>query len=198
MKINDIQIIFLISLIIKSLERDTSGLIFVYEHVRHGARGPSSGYQSFFENGVDEYKVRWDLDGELSAIGKRQHYFLGVRNRLKYKNLINFEKYNPMEILIHATDYNRTHQSINSELLGMYGNFKEEELTQAEKNEYTMVNTKYLIESNPELNARITNELNLIGNQVNDKSIPIFNIRRFKSGRIFFIYHCFKLYQYRY
>ena len=100
MKINDIQIIFLISLIIKSLERDTSGLIFVYEHVRHGARGPSSGYQSFFENGVDEYKVRWDLDGELSAIGKRQHYFLGVRNRLRYGKLINFTKYNPMEILI--------------------------------------------------------------------------------------------------
>ena len=197
MKINDILIIFLISLNIKSLERDTSGLIFVYEHVRHGARGPSSGYQSFFENGVDEYKVRWDLDGELSAIGKRQHYFLGVRNRLRYKNLINFEKYNPMEILIHATDYNRTHQSINSELLGMYGNFKEEELTQAEKNEYTMVNTKYLIESNPELNASITNELNLIGNQVNDKSIPIFNIRRFKNGRIFLVDHCTKLDQYR-
>jgi hypothetical protein len=102
-----------------------------------------------------------------------------------------------MEILIHATDYNRTHQSINSELLGMYGNFKEEELTQEEKNEYTMVNTKYLIESNPKLNASITNELNLIGNKVNDKSIPIFNIRRFKNGRIFLVDHCTKLDQYR-
>ena len=196
MKINDIQIIFLISLIIyiKSEERDVSGLIFVYEHVRHGARGPSSGYQSYFKDGVDEYNVTWNLDGELSAIGKRQHYFLGVRNRLKYKNLINFEKYNPMEILIHATDYNRTHQSINSELLGMFGHFKEEELTQDEKNEYTLVNTKYL---SGELNDSITKELDSIGNQVNDKSIPIFNIRRFKNGRIFLVDHCTKLDQYR-
>jgi hypothetical protein len=197
MKINSIQIIFLISLIIISSERDTNGLIFVYEHARHGARGPSSGYQSYFKDGEDEYKVRWDLDGELSAIGKRQHYFLGVRNRLRYKNLINFEKYNPMEILIHATDYNRTHQSINSELLGMYGNYKEENLTQKEKDEYEMVNNKYLKESNPELYDRINKELDSIGNQVNGKSIPIFNIRRFKNGRIFLVDHCTKLDQYR-
>jgi hypothetical protein len=197
MKINDIQIIFLLSLIIISLERDTTGLIFVYEHVRHGARGPSSGYQSYFEDGVDEYKIKWGYDGELSAIGKRQHYFLGVRNRLKYKNLINFEKYNPMEILIHATDYNRTHQSINSELLGMYGNYKEESLTQKEKDGYEMVNNKYLKDSNPGLYESINKELDSIGNQVNGKSIPIFNIRRFKNGRIFLVDRCTKLDQYR-
>lgn len=179
------KLFFLLSLIIISIERDTDGLIFVYEHVRHGARGPSSGFQSYFENGTDEYQVQWDLDGELSAIGKRQHYFLGVRNRLRYGKLINFTKYNPMEILIHATDYNRTHQSINSELLGMYGNNKEERLNQKEKEEYEMVNNIYLKESNRELYDRINKELDSIGNQVNGKSVPIFNIRRFKSGRIF-------------
>lgn len=197
MKINAFQIIFLLSLIIISLERDTSGLIFVYEHVRHGARGPSSGYQSYFKDGVDEYKVEWGLDGELSAIGKRQHYFLGVRNRLKYGKLINFNKYNPMEILIHATDYNRTHQSINSELLGMYGNNNEERLNQKEKKEYKMVNNEYLKDSNPELYKKIDDELKLIDDQVNGKSIPIFNIRRFKNGRIFLVDKCTKLDQYR-
>ena len=197
MKINVIQTIFLLSLIIISIERDTDGLIFVYEHVRHGARGPSSGFQSYFENGTDEYQVQWDLDAELSAIEKRQHDFLGVRNRLRYGKLINFTKYNPREILIHATDYNRTHQSINSELLGMYGNNKEERLNQKEKEEYEMVNNIYLEESNRELYDRINKELDSIGNQVNGKSVPIFNIRRFKSGRIFLVDKCAKLNQYR-
>ena len=103
-------------------------LIFVYEHVRHGIRGPSSSYNSLFINGVDEFRVSWEGegDGELTLLGKRQHYDLGVRNRIKYgigKNglgLIDFSKYNPEEVLFHATDYNRTHQSLNSQLLGMY------------------------------------------------------------------------------
>lgn len=197
MRINEIQIIFLISLIIISLERNTDGLIFVYEHVRHGARGPSSGYQSYFKDGKDEYQVQWDLDGELSPIGKRQHYFLGVRNRLLYNKLIDFTKYNPMEILIHATDFNRTHQSINSELLGMYGNFKEENLTEEEKGRFKMVNNEYLKESNNELYNKIDEKLNSTGNQVNGKSIPIFNIHRFKDKRIFLVDHCIKLNQYR-
>ena len=34
-----------------------------------------------------------------------------------------------MEILIHATNYNRTHQSIMSELYGMYEDVQEKELT---------------------------------------------------------------------
>ena len=95
-------------------------LIFVYEHARHGARGPSSSYDSIFENGYDEYKINWGTDGELSPIGKKQHYYLGLRNKIKYNDFMNFSEYDPRKILIHATDYNRTHQSILSELYGMY------------------------------------------------------------------------------
>ena len=83
------------------IDEDGRELIFVYEHARHGARGPSSSYNSIFENGTDEYGVKWEYDGELSAIGKIQHYFLGIRNRLKYDGFIDFNNYNPMEILIH-------------------------------------------------------------------------------------------------
>ena len=126
-------------------------LIFVYEHVRHGARGPSSSYDSIFYDGRDEYNVNWTYDGELSAIGKRQHYFLGVRNRIKYQGLINFDHYNPMEILIHATDYNRTHQSINSELLGMFGNTREKELTKEELERFQMINLNNMIKKNNDL-----------------------------------------------
>ena len=68
-------------------------LIFVYEHVRHGARGPSASYNSTLVDGVDEYNVKWETDGELSAVGKRQHYILGVRNRLKYKNFLDLSQY---------------------------------------------------------------------------------------------------------
>ena len=42
--------------------------IFVYEHVRHGARGPASEYRSLFNNKTfyDEYNIHWDGDGELT------------------------------------------------------------------------------------------------------------------------------------
>ncbi len=177
-------------------------LIFVYEHVRHGARAPSSGYNSYFENGVDEYRVNWTFDGELSPIGKRQHYLLGVRNRLRYGKensglgLIDFTKYDPREILIHATDYNRTHQSINSELYGMFENYKEETLNQEEE-KYYMVNTDYMKKSDPKLLEEINSQLENIKNQVNNGSIPVFNIKPFPPNRIFLVDRCTKLDQYR-
>ena len=168
-------------------------LIFVYEHARHGARGPSASYDSIFENGIDEYDIEWNYDGELSPIGKRQHYYLGVRNRIKYEGFINFKKYDPREILIHATNYNRTHQSINSELIGMYGNSKEQELSPQEMN-YELINFKYL---NKSLKSQIDNEIKQIGNQVNKDSIPIFNIKPFPDKRIFLVDNCLKIDQYR-
>ena len=103
-------------------------LIFVYQHIRHGARGPSKSYNSLFIDGVDEFRVSWigEGDGELTLVGKREHYDIGVRNRHKYGKtplglgLIDFSTYDPEEVLFHVTDYNRTHQSLNSELIGMY------------------------------------------------------------------------------
>ena len=64
--------------------------IFVYEHTRHGARGPSSEYKSLFDNKTfyDEYNIHWDGDGDLTLKGKMQHYILGIRNRYKYPNLM--------------------------------------------------------------------------------------------------------------
>ena len=97
-------------------------LIFVYQHIRHGARGPSKSYNSLFIDGVDEFRVSWigEGDGELTLVGKREHYDMGVRNRHKYGKtplglgLIDFSTYDPEEVLFHVTDYNRTHQSLNS------------------------------------------------------------------------------------
>ena len=137
-------------------------LIFVYEHARHGARGPSSSYDAIFENGTDEYGIYWGTDGELTQIGKRQHYYLGLRNKLKYGNLINMSEYNPKQLLIHATNYNRTYQSIMSELYGMFEDIEERDLTTNEMN-YSMVNNQYMNHSNPALYKSINQNISSIG-----------------------------------
>ena len=171
-------------------------LIFVYEHVRHGARGPSSGFQSYFEDGKDEYNVYWNTDGELSPIGKRQHYILGLRNKLKYYDFMDgFKTYDPKAILIHATNYNRTHQSINMELKAMYEDAIEPKLTEAER-DFKMINRKYIDEN---FNATLTRLIDRV--EDDDKKTtylsPIYNIRSFGPNRIFLVDHCTKLKQYR-
>ena len=171
-------------------------LIFVYEHARHGARGPSSSYNSIFENGIDEYGVEWEYDGELSAIGKIQHYFLGIRNRLKYDGFIDFKHYNPMEILIHATDFNRTHQSITSELYAMFKDSKEKELV-GNETKFTLINQHYLKEKDSQLLDKIEKEIEEMDGKVNSISFPIFNIHEFPKKRIFLVDDCHKLDQYR-
>ena len=96
--------------------------IFVYEHVRHGARGPSSEYQSLFNNKTfyDEYNIHWDGDGELTLRGKMQHYILGIRNRYKYPNLLNYNEYNQNELLIHTTNSSRVKESAYNQIIGMF------------------------------------------------------------------------------
>ena len=191
-------IIFLIINIFIGASIQERKLIFVYEHARHGARGPSSSYNSIFSNGRDEYNISWEFDGELSQIGKRQHYYLGVRNRIKYGNgkLINTDKYNPMELLIHATDYNRTHQSIYSELMGMFAHSKEEPLKDTEIN-YNLTNKYYLEKYDNETKKKIDEEIKKLGNEVNAGSIPIFNIHDFPPNRIFLVDYCTKIDNYR-
>ena len=116
---NYIIILFLLLIPFISSEQ-----IFVYEHSRHGARGPSSEYRSLFNNKTfyDEYAIHWDGDGELTLRGKMQHYILGIRNRYKYPNLFNYSNYdfNSNEILIHTTNSRRVKESAYNQLLGMF------------------------------------------------------------------------------
>ena len=46
-----------------------------------------------------------------------QHYILGIRNRYKYPNLINYTKFNPNELIIHITKKYRTKISAYYQLL---------------------------------------------------------------------------------
>ena len=115
---------YFILLIIFHLTFVNNELIFVYEHVRHGARGPSSEYRSLFNNKTfyDEYAIHWDGDGELTLKGKMQHYIIGIRNRYKYPNLFNYSNFNfnEEELLIHTTNSRRVKESAYNQLLGMF------------------------------------------------------------------------------
>ena len=114
--------------------------IFVYEHSRHGARGPTSEYRSLFNNKTfyDEYSIHWDGDGELTLKGKMQHYILGIRNRFKYPNLLNYSHFNPEEIIIHTTDSRRVEESAYNQLLGMFNPV----ITNNEDNKNSLLITK--------------------------------------------------------
>ena len=169
-------------------------LIFVYEHVRHGIRGPSASYNSLFINGVDEFRVSWEGegDGELTLLGRRQHYDLGVRNRIKYRKgenglgLIDFSKYNPEEVLFHVSDYNRTHQSLNSQLLGMYQPGILKSLNPQEINGSFPPNAeKWFNEKSESIYSEILEEINSLDNQTIIDNIPIFNVHPFGENRIF-------------
>ena len=169
-------------------------LIFVYEHVRHGARGPSASYNSLFIDGVDEFRVSWEGegDGELTLVGKREHYDIGVRNRLKYgkgKNglgLIDFSTYNPEEVLFHVTDYNRTHQSLNSELIGMYQPGLLKTLTWQQVNgSYPPNEAQWSKRKNESLYADIFKEIESLGNSTIINNIPVFNVHPFGANRTF-------------
>ena len=94
-------------------------LIFAEIHFRHGARSPTK----LDENGTDALGVKWSAPGELTAVGKRMHYLLGLRNRKRYINREdNFlsEQYDPHELLIFSSNVNRTIQSVGAQIQGFY------------------------------------------------------------------------------
>ena len=103
--------------ILYTLNNCTQKLLFVYEHVRHGARGSPFDHSSPF---IDEYGTQWEGDGTLTNVGQRQHYIIGIRNRLKYLNFLNFSYFDEREILIESTNSNRVIQSLYAELIAMY------------------------------------------------------------------------------
>ena len=107
--------IFLI-LVISIISKET--ILFAWEMHRHGARAPFKGVI----NGIDAYQEKWTQIQELSDIGKRSLYLLGAKVKKRYVDdykLIS-ETYNPQEIYIRSTDVNRTIESIQSFLQGLY------------------------------------------------------------------------------
>ena len=117
LKLNQNLLIYLL-LFLPIIKSEKEELKFVFQMHRHGARAPFTGVK----NEKDCFKESWINDGEISEVGKRMHYLLGVRNRKRFIQNYKFlnENYDPQEILIYSTDVNRTIQSIYSQLQGLF------------------------------------------------------------------------------
>ena len=112
--------IFIILLIFSSLKviKSEEKIIFAWQIHRHGARAPYKGVV----NNTDVYHENWTEIEELTEVGKRMLYLLGVKTRKRYVDKYNLlsKEYNPQEIYIRSTDVNRTIESIESLLQGLY------------------------------------------------------------------------------
>eukprot|EP01017_Pseudomicrothorax_dubius_P048332 TRINITY_DN8771_c1_g1_i2.p1 TRINITY_DN8771_c1_g1~~TRINITY_DN8771_c1_g1_i2.p1 ORF type:complete len:243 (-),score=28.37 TRINITY_DN8771_c1_g1_i2:4-732(-) len=91
----------------------TAELKFVIQFNRHGARAP---LHKFFDISG------WKEKGVLTARGMRQLYLLGAELRKRYITDKHFlpETYDPNLVLIRSTAFNRTLQSAQSLVLGLY------------------------------------------------------------------------------
>jgi hypothetical protein len=118
--ITSFNILLLIELIIFQIKADDK-LVFVMTHFRHGARAP----QYYYADHLDYIKESWLYPGELTALGQRMHYLLGIRNRIRYIDNFKFlyEKFDPHQLLIYSSAYNRTIISVSSQLQGLYPQF---------------------------------------------------------------------------
>src|SRR5690606_38198749 len=83
----------------------------VVEVFRHGARAP-------LNNTYDPNNLWNGQYGELTGVGQRMHYILGMALRKDYPSLLN--NYNPSTIYAQSTDVNRTIMSAYSQLYGIY------------------------------------------------------------------------------
>ena len=95
-----------------------SKLLFVFEHFRHGARGPWENVN--VSTGIDILNETWNGLGELTGAGMRMHYLGGYADKKRYENFINLNKYNKNEFMIFSTLMNRTITSAYAHLIGMY------------------------------------------------------------------------------
>ena len=110
--------IILFSFFIYSIKCSDLDIVFVNEHARHGARNPL-----FYDSNtkyLDAFGKKWEGAASLTNVGKREHYLLGIHNRLKYASLINFTKYDYQEIKVFSTNSGRTMKSIKAELVAIY------------------------------------------------------------------------------
>lgn len=92
-------------------------LIFTMIHFRHGARA-----STLEGNNIDFMKEYWAHPGELTSVGERMHYILGLRNRNRYinNNKLLSKKYDSSELKVISTGYSRTIVSALSHLQGLY------------------------------------------------------------------------------
>lgn len=90
-------------------------LRFVFTTFRHGARAP----EHVDANNLDILGGQWSSPGELTPVGYRMHYLLGVRNKARYSNFLS-SSFDPKEVYALSSEYNRTMMSAQAQLNGMF------------------------------------------------------------------------------
>ena len=162
--------LFILSLLTVSLAQDEQNekLIFVFTHFRHGARAPQKYYNQ--TSHLDYILEKWENPGELTPMGKRMHYALGLRNRERYINKTHFlsEQFDPHEILIYSTRFNRTLLSAASQLQGLYP-----------FNTGEVLNEKQIKDAIPPINLskEVNNAINNLGNAALPQNMDLAPIR---------------------
>ena len=100
----------------KYSHKENDNLYFIFSIFRHGARAPMD---KELQNNTDILGGKWNKKAELTSTGRKQHYMIGTKNKLRYSGFIN-NTYNPEEILIYSTNTDRTISSAQCQLLGLY------------------------------------------------------------------------------
>ena len=169
----------------KSVENEEQ-LLFVYEHCRHGNRAPNDKKNGLYkkENKTDAYNVSWENPGVLTESGKLQHFFLGLRNKYKYKKFINTAKYNKSEIIFRSSGARRCTESLYYQILGMY--FKEPIQKNKDNNSIKFDQDIYNYSMPPNINNwKNTKEFsqlnNKIKNFIENKKIEGLNLTSFNT-----------------
>ena len=108
----------LFSLLFLTTHEENEKLVYVMTTFRHGARQQSLKGKKR----VDQFGEKWDFPKELTGVGKREHYLLGLRNRIRYIDEKNFlsKKFNVKELDVYTSLSNRTIMSVISQLQGLY------------------------------------------------------------------------------
>ena len=124
-----LELLFLTILL--KLTKQEKTLIFALTHFRHGARAPI--FPS--EDNQDFFNKSWDNPSQLTGVGHRMHYILGLYNSERYITELkllspNFDEH---DILVMSTDFNRTINSALSQLYGLYPSFNGK-ITEKQKN----------------------------------------------------------------
>ena len=163
-------------LFILFIENIFSKILFTNIHFRHGAR---SSVMKVDKQGYDFLGKKWENVGELTPLGIRQLYLNGIKHRERYKNFLS-QEYNSKEILIYSTKVNRTIQSANCYLSGLFSNIQPPKIKLEQE-----------IKSFPP--GQITEKMKEISQNLNYYAIPkgiqTIPIKLFDKSEHFFLLH---------
>ncbi|KRX05924.1 hypothetical protein PPERSA_01002 [Pseudocohnilembus persalinus] len=126
------KICLLISIILANLATFNCTLRLVIQQYRHGARGTYNGKYLGNTSEEDIY-----MEGELTPVGQRQHYVLGKHLREEYGDFLD-ETFSQSQMYVRSININRTLQSAQSQLYGLYPNGLGDVLPENLNLEYTL------------------------------------------------------------